>query len=205
MQSIQISSLADLVPHLSQHVVPLVKEAVQVCMRAHADDPFNDNWTFGTHFWKNTWNRIKAISESEDNPISTPVKGNEFYFSVGNATIYHHRVGGDSLLPRSAKKVKVLADEAQLPLFPQKKLITFDNVVLGIAADARVGLTEIFLGKLEKDAASDRYFWSETASLFKSSTMTLETPQYIYFEEESEAIPVLMLQPKTIDTAQADA
>jgi hypothetical protein len=205
MQSIRIASLKDLVPHVSQYIVPLITEAVEVCLRAHADDPFNDNWTFGTHLWKNSWNRIKATSEIENNPIMTPPKGNEFCFSIGNATIHHHRVGGEGLLPRSAKKVKALADEAQLPLFPQKRRVAFDNVVLGIAADVQIGLSEIFIGKLEKDVASDRYFWSETVSLFKTSATTLETPKYIFFEEEAEAIPVLMLEPKAVESAQPDA
>jgi hypothetical protein len=185
-------------------LVPLVQEAVQVCLRAYADDPFNDNWTFGTHLWKNTWNRIKATAEIENNPVKTPAKGNEFCFSVGNATIHHHRVGGDSLLPRSAKKIKALVDDAQLPLFPQKKRIAFDNVILGISADLSKGLSEVFIGKLEKDASTDQYFWSEKVSLFKGHTTELGTPEYIFFEEEAEAVPVLTLGPQLTEHALPD-
>jgi hypothetical protein len=204
MQTIRIASLEDLAPHVHEYLVPLITDAVQACLHSYWSDPFNDNWTFGTQLWKNTWNRIKSIAENGNNPIMTPIRGNEFCFSIGNATIHHHRVGGDSLLPRSAKKVKALADEARLPFFSQEKRVAFDNVVLGIAADVHDGLGEIFIGKLEKDIGTDRYFWSETVHLIKKSGIVLETPKYIYFEEEAEAIPVLVLNPNAVSSAQSD-
>jgi hypothetical protein len=202
METIQISTLEDLVPYLSQYILPHVKESVQVCVRAFTDDPFNDNWTFGTHLWKNTWNRIRATAEIENNPITAPIRGNEYYFSIGNATIHHHRVGGASLLPNAAKAVKALVDEAQLPLFPHERKLAFDNVILGISADPMNGLSEVFLGKLEKDASSEQYFWSKRVSLYNMTTAEPEEVEYIFVEEEEEAIPVLTLAPKAKEIAQ---
>jgi len=202
METIQISSLEDLVPFLSHYILPHVKESVQVCVRAFSDDPFNDNWTFGTHLWKNTWNRIKATAEIENNPINAPTKGNEYCFSIGNATIHHHRVGGAGLLPKSAKAVKALVDEAQLPLFPQERKLALDNIILGISADPMNGLSEVFLGKLEKDSSSEQYFWSKRVSLYNMSTAEPEKVEYIFVEAEEEAVPVLTLKPNSKEIAQ---
>jgi hypothetical protein len=202
METIQISSLEDLVPHLSQHILPHVKDSVQACVRAFYADSFNDNWTFGTHLWRNTWNRIRATAEIENNPITTPIKGNEYCLHIGNATIHHHRVGGAGLLPTSAKAVKDLVDEAQLPLFPQDRKLTVDNVILGISADPKNGLSVVFLGKLEKDSSSDQYFWSERVYLYNVSIAEPEEVEYIFVEEEEEAVPVLAFKPKKEDIAQ---
>ena len=202
METIQISSLEDLAPYLSQYILPHVKESVQVCVRAFSEDPFNDNWTFGTHLWKNTWNRIRATAEIENNPISAPDKGNEYCFHIGNATIHHHRVEGTGLLPTSAKAVKAMVDEAQLPLFPQETKLAFDNVILGISADARNGLSEVFLGKLEKDSSSDQYFWSKRVSLYNVSSAEPAEVEYLFVGEEREAMPVLTLRPNKEEIAQ---
>ena len=202
METIQISSLDDLAPSLSQYILPHVKDSVQACVRAFSADPFNDNWTFGTQLWRNTWNRIRATAEIEDNPVTLPVRGNEYCFHIGNATIHHHRVGGVGLLPTSGKAVKDLVDEAQLPLFPQERKLSFENVILGISADPKNGLNEVFLGKLEKDSSSDQYFWSERVSLYNVSTADPQEVEYLYVDEEEEAIPVLAFRPKTEEIAQ---
>lgn len=202
MDTIQISSLEDLVPYLSQHILPHVKDSVQACVRAFSADPFNDNWTFGTHLWRNTWNRIRATAEIEDSPVTLPVKGNEYCFHIGNATIHHHRVEGTDLLPTSAKAVKAMVDEAQLPLFPQERKLAFDNVILGISADPRNGLSEVFLGKLEKNSSSDQYFWSKRVSLYNVSSVEPAEVEYIFVGEEKEAVPVLTLRPNKEKIAQ---
>ncbi len=202
MEAIQISSLEDLAPYLSQYILPHVKDSVQTCVRAFSADPFNDNWTFGTHLWRNTWNRIRATAEIESNPITVPLKGNEYCFHVGNAIIHHHRVGGAGLLPTSAKAVKDLVDEAQLPLFPRERRVAFDNIILGISADPQVGLSEVFLGKLEKDSSSEQYYWSDKVSLYNGSSAEPEDVEYIFVDEEQEAVPVLAFRPKTEETAQ---
>jgi len=195
MENIQIGALEELSPYITRYILPLVKDSVQVCVRSFHDDPFNDSWTFGTQLWKNTWNRIKETAEIENNPIEVPVKGNEYYFSIGNAIIHHHRVGGTGLLPKSAKAVKALVDEAQLPLFPRECKPTFDNIILGISAEPADGLNEIFIGKLEKDTSTDQYRWSEKVSLYKLPTTKPENIEYLYMEAENEAIPVLTLKP----------
>lgn len=195
MENIQIGALEELSPYITRYILPLVKESVQVCVRSFHDDPFNDSWTFGTQLWKNTWNRIKEIAEIENNPIKVPIKGNEYHFSIGNAIIHHHRVGGTALLPKSAKAVKALVDEAQLPLFPKESKPSFDNIILGISAEPSDGLNEIFIGKLEKDMSTDQYRWSERVTILKFPTTKPEDIEYLYIEEEKEAIPVLTLEP----------
>lgn len=196
MENIQIGALEELSPYITRYILPLVKESVQVCVRSFHDDAFNDGWTFGTQLWKNTWNRIKETAEIENNPIEVPIKGNEYFFSIGNATIHHHRVGGTGMLPKSAKAVKAHVDEAQLPLFPgESKPTSFDNIILGISAEPADGLSEIFIGKLEKDTSTDQYRWSERVSLYKSLTTKPEKFDYLYIDEENEAIPVLTLEP----------
>lgn len=202
METIQISSLKDLAPYLSQHILPHVKDSVQVCLLAYSADAFNDNWTFGTHLWRNTWNRIRSTAEIEDNPVTLPVKGNEYCFHIGNATIHHHRVGGAGLLPTSGKAVKGLVDEAQLPLFPQARKLSLDNIILGISADPKEGLSEVFLGKLEKYSSSEQYFWSDKVSLYHGSKAEPEDVEYIFVDEEEEAVPVLAFRPKTEEIAQ---
>lgn len=202
METIQFSSLEELAPYLSQHILPHVKDSVQTCVRAFSADPFNDNWTFGTQLWRNTWNRIRITAEIESSPVTLPPKRNEYCFSIGNAIIHHHRVGGIGLLPTSGKAVKDLVDEAQLPLFPQERKLSFENVILGISANPKNGLSEVFLGKLEKDSFSEQYFWSERVSLYKVSTADPQEVEYLYVDEEEEAIPVLAFRPNTEKFAQ---
>jgi len=202
METIQISSLKDLAPYLSQYILPHVKDSVQACVQSFYADSYNDNWTFGTQLWRNTWNRIRTIAENEGNPVTLPVKGNDYYFHIGNATIHHHRVGGAGLLPTSGKAVKGLADEAQLPLFPQERKHSLENIILGISATPINGLNEVFLGKLEKDSSLDQYFWSEKVSLYNVSSAEPAEVEYIFFGEEEEAVPVLALRPKTEEIAQ---
>lgn len=205
METIQVSALEDLAPYLTQHILPHVKESVQACVRAFSADLFNDNWTFGTQLWRNTWNRIRTTAEIEGNPVTLPAKGNEYCFHIGNATIHHHRVGGVGLLPTSGKAVKDLVDEAQMPLFPQERKLSFENVILGISADPKNGLNEVFLGKLEKNSSSDQYFWSERISLYKVSTADFQEVEYLYVDEEEEAIPVLAFRPNSEKIAQSAA
>jgi hypothetical protein len=60
----------------------------------------------------------------------------------------------------------------------------------------------VFLGKLEKDSSSDQYFWSERVYLYNVSIAEPEEVEYIFVEEEEEAVPVLAFKPKKEDIAQ---
>jgi hypothetical protein len=55
MRAPDIKSLEDMVPHVQEHLLPQIQQAVAICVNSYWEDSaFNDSWTFGTHFWKNT-------------------------------------------------------------------------------------------------------------------------------------------------------
>ena len=68
MEEINLETLEDAVPYVQEHLLPEIQQAVEVCVKSYLDDEFNDMWTFGTHFWKNTWNRFEAVAGLEDCP-----------------------------------------------------------------------------------------------------------------------------------------
>ena len=78
MEASTYETLEDITPHVREHLLPEIQQAVEVCVKAYLEDEFNDTWTFGTQFWKNTWNRFEAVAEFKDCPFGVYGKGNEY-------------------------------------------------------------------------------------------------------------------------------
>ena len=106
MKNMQIENLKDIAPHIIEHLVPEIERAVEVCVKSYRDDEFNDMWTFGTHLWKNTWNRIESAASFEDCPFEVYGKGNEYKLKIGPFVVRHHRIDKETRLPKGAKAVK---------------------------------------------------------------------------------------------------
>ena len=63
MDDLKMKKLDDIAPYVKEHLLPEIQQSVEVCLRSYWDDDYNDMWIFGTHLWKNTWNRFKAASQ----------------------------------------------------------------------------------------------------------------------------------------------
>lgn len=164
----EINELEDIVPFAFDHLLPQIQEAVEVCVKSYLDDPFfNDMWIFGTHLWKNTWNRFDALSDFEDCPFEACGKGNEYKLKIGPYILRHHRIDQDSKLPNGAKAVKASAKEICLFGDEWQAPVEIDNIVLAIDADVENGLKEVFIGELkQKRPGTDKYKWGKKVSVF---------------------------------------
>lgn len=192
MQPKGITKLDDLVPYISEYLVPLVEDAVETCNRAYMDDEYNDNWTFGTQLWRNLWNRIYEAALSDDNPIEICHGDHMYAFRIGPAMLRHHRVNRITSIPRSAKAAKSTADAVQLLLFDEEIYRTdLNNIILAIAAEPGVGLSEIFIGKLEKVPSSSQYRWAVRVPVLAEEEVTDQRVDY-----EVEQVPVVSYQPE---------
>ena len=154
-------TLKDVVPYVQEHLLPLIHQSVEVCRKSYLDDSFNDSWIFGTHRWKNTWNRLAAEAEFEDCPFEICGKGNEYKLRIGRFVLRHHYIDHDTRMPSGAKAVKAAAQQQMLP-FPE--LATppdeIDNIVIAIDADVADGLKEVFVGAILPVAPdSNQYIW----------------------------------------------
>ena len=135
METIKIESLEDMVPYVQEHLLPQIQQAVEICVNCYLmDTAFNDMWTFGTQFWRNTWNRFKTVAEEiEECPFETFGKGNEYKLKLGPYVLRHHRINSQSKLPSGAKAVKSAADYMQqMSLFSDEwsAPVEKDNIVI---------------------------------------------------------------------------
>jgi hypothetical protein len=139
MDDITVETLEDIAPHVVEHLLPAIQDAVEVAVAAYKADHFNDSWTFGTHLWKNTWNRFKSAARFEDCPFTLCGKGNEYKLKIGRYIIRHHKIDDESSIPTGAKAVKESAG-FQLSLLTYCGLApverrSIDNIVIAIVAN----------------------------------------------------------------------
>jgi hypothetical protein len=212
MQKHKIKTIQDIAPHVQEHLLPEIKEAVEVCTKAYWDDPaFNDMWTFGTHFWRNTWNRLKSVAgEYEDCPFELFGKGNEYKLKIGPFVIRHHRINNQSKLPTGAKAVKSSANFIQMSLFNDEwdAPVEIDNIILAIDADVERGLKEVFVGEIMSlGPNSKKYRWVNKAPVFLADAAEASTaeivqiedmiePQHLVPEEEAAKVSLHLVKPK---------
>ena len=164
MKNLNIESLEDIVPHVQEHLLPQIQLAVEICINCYLmDTAFNDTWTFGTQFWRNTWNRFRTVAEEiEECPFETYGKGNEYKLKLGHYVLRHHRIRGQSQLPTGARAVKSSANYIQMNLFSDEWAapVEKDNIVIAIDADVENGLQEVFLGEIMPlGLNSKKYRW----------------------------------------------
>jgi len=188
MTTPNIESLEDMVPHVQEHLLPQIKQAVEICVNCFLmDTAFNDTWTFGTQFWRNTWNRFKAVAEVlEDCPFEVCGKGNEYKLKLGKYVLRHHRINQQSKLPSGAKAVKSAANYIQLSLFSDEwgAPVENDNIVIAIDADPRRGLKEVFLGELMPlEPDSKKYRWENKAPVYLADGEEASTADIIHIED----------------------
>ena len=150
MNSQNYESLEDLAAPVAEHLVPEIEKAVEVCIKSFLDDEFNDKWIFGTHLWKNTWNRFEVLTDFEDCPFDVYGKGNEYKLKIGPFVVRHHRIDRRTRIPKGARAAKTAAYYIQMALFEGDWDVTVekDNIVIAIDADIEDGLREVFIGEL---------------------------------------------------------
>jgi hypothetical protein len=187
MEEVNIKTIEDMVPYVQEYLLPEIQQAVEICVKSYRDDPvFNDTYTFGTQFWRNTWNRFKSVAiEYEDCPFDLCGKGNEYKLKLGPFILRHHRINEQSKLPNGAKAVKSSADFLQMKLFSDEwnAPVEIDNIVLAIDADIEKGLKEIFLGEIMPlSLESKKYKWVSKARVFLADGTEASTAEIIQFE-----------------------
>lgn len=199
MDKPEINKLEDIVPHAFDHLFPEIQESVERCIESFMVDPmFNDSWTFGTNFWKNTWNRFKGIFEEyEDCPFEICGKGNEYKFKIGPYILRHHRINEESGLPNGGNAVKKSANQMYLFGDEWQAPVEIDNIVLAIDADVKNGLKGIFIGELKrKSQGTNKYEWGKKVPVYlaegveSSSEEVIEIsnhPAFKYAPEEEVA------------------
>ena len=169
MDKPEINELEDVAPYVLEHLVPEIHDSVEACIRSYNDDIYNDMWIFGTHLWKNTWNRFKSIAEEyEDCPFEICGKGNEYKLKIGSFVLRHHRIDHESKLPNGAKAVKASAVQ-QMYLFGEEwdAPVEIENIVLAIDADIQNGLKEVFVGELKpKHPNFNKYEWGKKVPVY---------------------------------------
>ncbi|WP_319405772.1 hypothetical protein [uncultured Desulfosarcina sp.] len=210
MKTPDIESLQDLVPHVQEHLLPQIHQAAEICMNCYLMDPaFNDMWTFGTQFWRNTWNRFRTIAEEIDEcPFEVSGKGNEYKLRLGPYVLRHHRINSQSRLPSGAKAVKSAANHIQMSLFNDEwdAPVEKDNIVIAIDVDVHRGLKEVFLGEIMPlEVDSSKYKWVRKAPIFLVDGGQASTADVIHIadmpgfvpEEEIVEVPVKLDKSRT--------
>jgi hypothetical protein len=203
----RVESFEDLRKPVLEYLVPAIEKAVEVCRKSFHEDEFNDNWVFGTHLWKNTWNRFKALVDFEDCPFDIYGKANEYKLKIGDFVVRHHRIDTETQIPNGAKAVKAAAF-IQMELFDQYgkgvSVTSKDNIVIAIVADAYDGLREIFIGELLPNSIeSKQYYWAKKISVYLAEGVNPLDIDFIQFrnftnhpqfapEEEIPEVPVVL-------------
>lgn len=187
-----IESIHDIAPFAHEHLLPEIMAAAEVCIKCFWEDPsYNDMWTFGTQFWRNTWNRLRTVAELEDCPFDLYGKGNEYKIKIGPYILRHHRINERSKLPNGGKAVKQAAQHIQLSLFNDSwdVPIELDNIVLAIDVDIEKGLKEVFLGEIMPVALkAKQYRWVEKAHVYLADGTEASTTEIIHLVDMTETI-----------------
>lgn len=189
MEKINVETLEDAVLYVQEHLLPEIQHALEVCVKSYLEDEFNDTYTFGTHFWKNTWNRFETVTKLDDCPFELEGKRNEYKLKIGPYVLRHHRINKQSKLPNGARAAKSSADYkqmVQLKLFGDQIEAPEDveNIVLAIDADIKNGLKEVFLGEIiPLDLESKRYRWAKKVPVFLADGIEGSTAEIVQFED----------------------
>ena len=189
----RIHDLGDLSPHLSEHLLPAIKDAVEVCVNSYHDDPFNDNYTFGTQLWRNLWNRFRKLSDSDDCPFKVHGAGNEYKLKLGPFVLRHHRIDRKTRIPRAGKAAKTMADMYQLRLWDDYDAnLRNENIIIAIDADPRDGLREVFYGELENYSQDPkRYQWARKFLLYLADGVVASTDKFVQFSGDGNALAIV--------------
>ena len=185
MQESEFETLEDMALYVSEHLVPAIEQAVEVCVRSYREDPFNDNWIFGTHLWKNVWNRFATLASLDDCPFERCGKGNEYKLKIGHFVVRHHRIDRVTTIPRAARAAKSAA-YVQSILFDDEwdHTIEKDNIVIAIDADVNDGLREIFVGELMPySIESNKYGWAKKVPVFIAEGTVPSSEEFVKFAE----------------------
>lgn len=170
MNSPKYEKLQEIAQPVAEYLLPEIEQSVEICVKSYWDDPtFNDQWIFGTHLWKNAWNRFEAASSFNDCPFEVCGKGNEYKLRIGKFVVRHHRIDQQTKLPSSAKAVKSAADAIQMMLFDDEWCapVEIDNIIIAIDADVDSGLKEVFVGELMPHSKlSKQYRWVQKAPVY---------------------------------------
>ena len=185
MNKIRVETLKDVAPHVKEHLLPEIHAAVDTCIESYEADPFNDSWTFGTHLWRNLWNRLKTVAELNDCPFELYGKGNEYKLKIGRFILRHHKINNKTKLPSGAKAVKKAAS-VQMTIYsflgeaaPEQPSI--DNIVIAINATVKSGLTEVFIGELLPTALdSNEYEWKNEAQVYLADGCEPSKDRYVH-------------------------
>lgn len=193
MQESEFENLEDIADHVSEHLVPAIEQAVEVCVRSHGEDPFNDNWTFGTQLWKNVWNRFAVLAGLDECPFGLFGKGNEYKLKIGPFVLRHHRIDRKTTIPKAARAAKSAA-AVQLMLFDDEwdLAVAKDNIIIAVDADVDDGLREIFVGELTPDSAgSNKYKWAKKIPVFLAEGTTPSSEEFVKFAEAGAVGPIV--------------
>lgn len=181
MRKSEKETLEEIAPLVEEYLLPEIQDSVEACIRSYKDDDYNDMWIFGTHLWKNTWNRFESATRYEDCPFDVCGKGNEYKLKIGPYILRHHRIDQESKLPSGAKAVKAAAS-LQLSLFSEEWDIPveIDNIVLAIDADVHSGLREVFLGELMPQYPNSKKFkWVKKVPVWSAKDVDVSSGEII--------------------------
>ncbi len=180
-----METLEDIAPFVVDHLLPEIKESVEVCVSSFEADDFNDSWTFGTQLWRNTWNRIKSVAQFEDCPFDIHGKGNEYKLKIGQYILRHHKIDNVSKMPTGAKAVKSSA-YTQMSIFSllgYEPTIrpSIENIVIAIDASIQKGLKEVFLGELMPlSLESKKFKWVNKVPIYLAEGEESSTSEIVY-------------------------
>lgn len=195
MKEYNFETLDQIAPYVHEHLFPEIQQSVDTCIKSYWDDDFNDMWIFGTHLWKNIWNRFKSVAEFEDCPFYVCGKGNEYKLQIGQFILRHHRINEESKLPNAAKAVKFAADQIQMTLFGEEWDVPaeIDNIVLAIDADIENGLKEVFVGELISYAPMfNKYKWAKKIPIYLAEGIqwfSAEIVQFSNLQRPQQQVP----------------
>ncbi len=188
MQKLKFETLEEIAPLVEEYLVPEIQDSVEACIRSYKDDDYNDMWIFGTHLWKNIWNRFESATRYENCPFDVCGKGNEYKLKIGPYVLRHHRIDQESKLPNGAKAVKAAA-ALQLSLFGEEWdiPIEIDNIIVAIDADVDNGLREVFLGELlPQYPNSNKFIWVKKIPVWSAEGADVSNEQIIRISSISE-------------------
>jgi len=194
MEDLRIEKIEDVIPVVRRHLVPQIERAVNVCISAYEADHFNDNYTFGTHFWRNTWNRISHIAHSGDTLLEPHGKVSDYKFRIGSFILRHHRVGGEYHLPRSARSAKREAIQLNLfgPVYPE--VLPGENFILAIEVEPDEGLKDVFIGELKQNSTTEKFCWERKIPVFTPGELSILKGSLTQRPPEKEALTEVQYQ-----------
>ena len=103
---------------------------------------------------------VKRRSNYTERPMSTRSR-------FGRFILRHHRVGGENLLPSSAKSAKNAAIHLTFSVLLFPPVLPSQNIlILAIEAEPREGLRDIFIGNLKQDPDSGQLYWERLIPFF---------------------------------------